>query len=448
MKAGSRQGYGPTGPPAQIRSGAANVYGCHLGGGIMPTNLMKTESNPGDSGLRSRLRTALGVRAPLPDDKPLRTGIRTSLFLAGGAMPLLARILADFPDTVEHIYSERIGLLTSRSLTLLSNLLPFSVAEMAAVGLALWVLFMAARGAIQTARKRRHLLNAAACGVLWLAAAAGILLFTAYLSWGFNFARADIITRQHWSGFETQTGADSSRDELTLYCSRLVELANREFENAVGSRDPGKPSAPSNPVAIMDAAIEEAYARVTANLKLHPSVGANRGRAKAVLASFAMSSLLIGGVYSPWTGEANFNRDLPAHTLPQAIAHEKAHQRGITNEDEANFFGFLACIHARDPYVRYSGYLFAQQQILGELRRIAPDRVVELTSRRDGGIQRDIAYNRTYVDRHRGLFSNANAVVIDAYLKANRAPAGIRSYSLSARLIIIYARAAGKSAWL
>jgi hypothetical protein len=383
----------------------------------------------------------MGVHAPLPDDRPLRAGIRTSLFLAGVAMPLLAWILADFPDAVEHVYSERIGLLISRCLTRVSNLLPFCVAEMGAIGLALWALFMATRGAIQTARRRRHLLNAVACGVLWFAATAGVLLFSAYLSWGFNFARADIITRQHWSGFETQPGADSLRDELTLYCSRLVELANREFENAVGSRDPGKPSTPPNPVAIMDAAIEEAYAEVAVNLKLHPSMAENRGSAKAVLASFAMSSLLIGGVYSPWTGEANFNRDLPSHTLPQAIAHEKAHQRGITNEDEANFFGFLACIYARDPYVRYSGYLFAQQQLLGELRRLAPDKVVELTSRRDGGIQRDIAYDRMFVDRHRGIFSSANAVAIDTYLKANRASAGIRSYSQSARLIIIFARA-------
>ena len=363
-------------------------------------------------------------------------------------MPPLAWILADFPDAVEHVYSERISLPISRCLTRVSNLVPFSVAETAAIGLALWVLFMATRGAIQVARRRRHLFNAAACGVLWFAAATGVLLFSAYLSWGFNFARADIITRQHWSGFEMQPGADSLRDELTLYCSRLVELANREFENAIGSRDPGKPSTPPNPVAIMDASIEEAYARVTVNLKLHPSMGANRGRAKAVLASFAMNSLLIGGVYSPWTGEANFNRELPPHTLPQAIAHEKAHQRGIASEDEANFFGFLACIHARDPYVRYSGYLFAQQQLLGELRRLAPDKVVEFTSRRNGGIQRDIAYNRMFVDRHRGFVSNANAVAIDTYLKANRAPAGIRSYSLSAQLIIIYARAVGKGAWL
>jgi hypothetical protein len=238
------------------------------------------------------------------------------------------------------------------------------------------------------------------------------------------------------------------RDELTLYCSRLVDLANREFEDAVGSRDPGKPSTPPNPVARMDATIEDAYGRIAADLNLHPSLGANRGPAKPVLASFAMSSLLIGGVYSPWTGEANFNRDLPAHTLPQAIAHEKAHQRGITNEDEANFFGFLACIRARDPYVRYSGYLFAQQQLLGELRRLAPDKAVELTSRRDGGIRRDIAYDRMFVARHRGPLSDANAVAIDTYLKANRAPAGIRSYSLSARLIIIFARAAGNRTWL
>jgi hypothetical protein len=411
----------------------------------MGADLTKSTDDADRIGLRSRIHKALGLQGALPEDRPLCAGMRIAFFLVGGAMPLLAWILAAFPDAVEHLYSERIGLFLSRCLTGVSSLVPFSVVEMAALGLALWVWFIAARGAIQTARGRRHLLNAAACGALWLAAATGVLVFWAYLCWGFNFARADLVTRQHWSAFESQPGADSFRDELTSYCSRLVELANREFENAVGSADPGKPSSPPNPVALMDTAIEEAYAKVAVELKLHPSMGANRGPAKPVLASFAMSSLLIGGVYSPWTGEANYNRDLPPHTLPQAIAHEKAHQRGITNEDEANFFGFLACIYARDPYVRYSGYLFAQQQLLAELKELAPDKVIALTSQRDGGIQRDVAYNRLFVDRHRGLLSHANTVMIDSYLKANRAPAGVRSYSLSARLIIIFARSAGKT---
>jgi hypothetical protein len=175
-------------------------------------------------------------------------------------------------------------------------------------------------------------------------------------------------------------------------------------------------------------------------LGLHP-FAANRGRAKPVAASFAMSALLIGGFYSPWTGEANYNGQLPPCEIPHTIAHEKAHQRGITGEDEANFFGFLACIYSRNPYVRYSGYMFAQRQLLSELRRSDLEKVHELLARRDRGIERDVEEERRFLEKHRGTVSRLNSAVIDTYLKANRAPGGIQSYTLSSRLIIIYFRA-------
>ena len=79
--------------------------------------------------------------------------------------------------------------------------------------------------------------------------------------------------------------------------------------------------------------------------------------AKPVLASKALTYLEILGIYTFFTGESNVNVHYPDYTLPMTIAHEFAHQRGISRENEANFIAFLVCIRADSPYVRYSGYV-------------------------------------------------------------------------------------------
>ena len=401
-----------------------------------------SHEGPGsDPGGPARLRTTLGLRSPLPADRPLHAATGVFLFVAGCSMPLLTAFLSRYPEAVERVYAGRIGPFLSAALTGISSLFPFSLAEIGLLGLMSLTVILAARGVVQVARGRRHALNAAACGILRMAGLAGILLLAAYGAWGFNFARAGVVARLHWSDYASQPDSDSAREELTRYCTALVALANREFEAAAGTTDPGKPSTPRNSIAELDAAIEEAYARIGGRLNLHQSVASGRGPAKPVLTSFVMSALLIGGFYSPWTAEANYNRELPACNIPQTIAHEKAHQRGFPSEDEANFFGFLACIYARDPYVRYSGYLFAQQQLLGELRRFAPEKVKEIAGRRHPGIRRDVDFSRKFVERHRGIASDLSYAANNAYLEANRAPGGIKSYAMSSRLIVIYARA-------
>ncbi len=388
-----------------------------------------------------RVRAAAGIDEPLFQDQPLSARTDIALLLCGCAMPLLMVALARFPTFVERAYTGTIGQFVSRKLTQITEPFPFSVVELAAGVMVIAAITRTTRAAIHIARHKRHVLNAVLCGILLSAKTAGILAISGYLCWGFNYARAGLVTREHWSSYATQTAAASQNQELIRYCTLLVALANREYEAAVGSKDAGHPSALHAGIPAVDAAIESAYIKIAERLDLPHWFAAHRGEAKPVFTSFLLSDLLIGGVYSPWTGEANYNRELPQYDIPQAIAHEKAHQRSITGEDEANFFGFLACIYSSDPYARYSGYAFAQVQLLAELRRRDPARAAELVSQRDRGIQRDIDADRAFVLRHLGLASTLQSAVNDAYLRVNRSPGGIETYNESARLIIIYARA-------
>ncbi|MCC6155564.1 MAG: DUF3810 family protein, partial [Candidatus Hydrogenedentes bacterium] len=193
----------------------------------------------------------------------------------------------------------------------------------------------------------------------------------------------------------------------------------------------------------MDRALDIGYERATKMLGLHESFALARGPAKPVLASRIMSELGIAGFYSPFTGEANYNRDMSAFQIVHTIAHEKAHQRCVANEDEANFLGFLACVLSDEPYARYAGYLFAQRQLMGELIKIDPAAVRALVSLRCKGVQSDVTYSKIFWHLYGGTAQNLGHAMNDAYLQANRVDGGAFSYQMSARLLVLFARQQG-----
>ena len=63
-----------------------------------------------------------------------------------------------------------------------------------------------------------------------------------------------------------------------------------------------------------------------------------------------------------------------------------------------------------------------------------------MTAMRLPGVQRDISDLSAYLDRNRTRASAVQSAVNDRYLRANRVPGGIRSYSLSVRLLVLYAQ--------
>lgn len=78
---------------------------------------------------------------------------------------------------------------------------------------------------------------------------------------------------------------------------------------------------------------------------------------KPVMVSEPWSYTHITGMYTYFTGEANINDNFPDYTIPYTAAHEMAHQRGISREDEANLVAFIVCENSDDPYIRYSGMI-------------------------------------------------------------------------------------------
>ena len=368
-----------------------------------------------------------------------RVSHRSTLAVIVGSAIVGAALVAfsTSPVAVETWFAEGVGTTATRIMSALSGTLPFSIAEWVEGAVVAWLVLAPIPALREVRRGERSLQDALLSGALQLLALLGIALVLFYGLWGLNYGRPSANERLGWPAVDL---ADPDSDaELEQIADVLVARVNQLYRALHGSDDIGVMSEPVTPLPL-DHILDAGWERVTTELGLHPTVALSRGPAKPLLSSPIWSYLGIAGFYFPFTGEANYNRDQPAWQLSHTIAHEKAHQRGIASEDEANFFGFLVCIRSEDPFVRYGGWLFAQRKILGTLARSNPDLSEPIVARRIPGVQRDIDEMRAFWAAYRGPASTVGQAVNDAYLRANRVEGGIQSYSLSARLIVAWIR--------
>jgi hypothetical protein len=126
--------------------------------------------------------------------------------------------------------------------------------------------------------------------------------------------------------------------------------------------------------------------------------------------------------------------------LPQSVAHEKAHQRGIGPEAEASFLGFVAGALSTDPYVRYSSIMFAERQLMAALARADRRAWRTLAEQRLPGVRRDLEDLSEYFRQFVGVGTSVGRSVNDQFLRANRVEGGVLNYGRAARLLITFSR--------
>ncbi|MEO0605475.1 MAG: DUF3810 domain-containing protein, partial [Myxococcota bacterium] len=319
---------------------------------------------------------------------------------------------------------------------LLTRWLPFSLAEFVVVGLVLTAIGLVATGVRAWWRGARP----TRLGVLRFALWAGVVgfgvadLFT--VVWGLSYARPPIEVRMGWEGDLD----DIAAGELEALARFLVDEVNDRYLALHGLPDAFVPTSSPEPWPVVDAAIDRGFVAWQARESLHPDLARSRGPAKRLVFSPVTSWLRISGFFFPFTGEANVNQGPPDWQQPFTTAHEKAHQRFFASENEANFAGFLACIHSDDPFVQYGGYLFAQRQVLRTMQRTDPLAFVEQIQRRLPGVQRDVNAAHAFWTGYQGPVGDVSRAVNDAYLRANGVEGGVQSYGRSLQLIARYAR--------
>lgn len=159
---------------------------------------------------------------------------------------------------------------------------------------------------------------------------------------------------------------------------------------------------------------------------------------KPILNTWILSVQQTTGVYSPFTVEANYNRDIAYYDIPFTICHELSHLRGYMQEEEANFIGVLATIGADDLYFNYSGYVSAWVYAGNALARIDSTAFATLYARINARTRQDMLYNNAYWQQFEGKSAEAHEQLNDAYLKMQGQASGVRSYGHVTDLMLEY----------
>jgi hypothetical protein len=335
-----------------------------------------------------------------------------SLAVAAALVCALAPLPA---ETVEALFSTGVYPRIQNLLTPISNAFPFALFDLLVAAAVTGAAAIVVRGvrAARAARQPRPIVSA--LGHFAAAAAVAYLVFLGL--WGFNYRRVPMGQRLLLAA---GTPSADAVVELGLEAVKQINLLHAQAHASGWHGDEWR-----------HASLRDAFARIQRTLTEAPL--AEPGRLKATLFGPYFRWTSVDGMVDPFALEVLANPDLLPLERPFVAAHEWAHLAGFADESEANFVGWLTCIHA-DTASQYSGWLYLFWEISGEVS--AADRA-RLAMALDSGPRRDVD---AIVDRlRRGqlpLLRNASWRVYDQYLKANRVEEGIRSYGAVVTLIL------------
>lgn len=327
---------------------------------------------------------------------------------------------------IEQVYCHAIYPRIIAILSALTRPFPFSIAEFLLYGLLLWAVikilisFVAwALGHSGVRRVIRALLSVCLVG--------GILWNLFYITWGLNYFRMPLRERMGL------TVCARSVEELEALTSHFLTEAGAL--RATLAEDETGSFTLSGALETVLTDLPDAYARLGA---AEPVLSGVTSRAKRVFFSTGLSWAGICGIYIGLTGEPNINIDQPDLLLPQAAAHEMAHQLGIASENEAEFIAHLACLCSPDARVRYSGLLYGLIVCGNALAHMDRERYSALRQTYPDTIVRDLASHKAYWDRYEGPVEQAATNMNDQYLKHNAQESGVSSYGESVDLLLAY----------
>lgn len=354
--------------------------------------------------------------------------------LAGPVAFVFSSVAGQWPELTEAVYGQWIGPTIGWGLARATGWLPFSIAEWALLlaiihWLGRWITASRLDGTRLRALGRATALNLREFSIV-------LAIFT--VVFGMQYRRPPLAERMDWD--------QEIPDDLLLRCAEAsVEEVNKLYEQLHGSEDAGVPTSFDDGFDRVDRSLERAWPAVADEFGLGRAASWTRGRSKGLLISPLLARLGLSGFYFPWTGEANRNRDVPAARQAHVTAHEKAHQRGVAREDEANFLGWAVARRSEEPLARYSAAMYAHRRFALALQAVHGERARELVEARHPGVQRDVNDVYAYWARHQGRATLLAESLNDRYLRGHNIPDGTLSYARSLRLLLLYAASQGGS---
>ncbi len=251
-----------------------------------------------------------------------------------------------------------------------------------------------------------------------------ILLFT--LCGSINYSRV---------GFAETAGLSvkkSSNEELKSLAELLIsDIA--KLENQVAFDDAGAFNLSKQILK------EESIAAMKNLGSKYPALSGFYPVPKPVVLSEYMSDLGITGIFSPFTMEANYNKDVPGYLIPYTICHEFAHFKGFMKEDEAGFIAYLACKDSASPALRYSGAMNALSYTLSAFyQSVSREEFSSLYSMLPDHASKLIDEGRNYWRSHTKTITTVAETANHRYLTANSQADGSKSYGGMVDLMLAF----------
>jgi len=312
-----------------------------------------------------------------------------------------------------------------KALSSFCSLFPFSVAEaliiLAILGALVYIIFQLLR----MFRKRDVLKRIYRVAMTFLMAFC--VVYGGFCAlWGIYFYTADF---EEQSGIYAQPISSEALETVTRYfTARLNEysaLVSRD-ENGIFNED-------------MEAVFNYSphlYDAVSSKL---PCLDGSALQPKPFFFSEALSYMTFTGFFFPFTAEANINVHSPDCMIASTIAHEIAHQRGVAQEDEANFVAVLACMEDGDPVYCYSACLMAYTYLGNALYKADYEAWLDNYSSIVPEVHADIRQNNSYWNAYRETTVNtASDAVYTGLLKSYGQSDGLKTYGKCIDLLVAY----------
>lgn len=254
----------------------------------------------------------------------------------------------------------------------------------------------------------------------------GTLFLMSTVGSGVNFSRYTFAEK---SGLSTAGG---TVEELEALCREMVAGVNRYVDLVERDED--------GCCVASDTLPEDARTAMKKLAETYDFMDVYYPRPKAILWSEAMSHMNFTGIYSPFTGESQFNANAPDYGKPHTLCHELGHAAGFEREDEANFIGFLACLGSGDDTFAYSGYLLGYIYATNALYSADYDRFVEARKGLDPKASHDLDVNTEYWSRYKGKVAEVSEHINNSTLEFHGVEDGVRSYGRVVDLMIAWYR--------
>lgn len=314
---------------------------------------------------------------------------------------LLTELLSAFPSVTERVYSQKIYPFIAKGLSSISRRISFSLDDLFYIALILFALATIIALLLHKIQWRKFLL-------IWLNSLS-VLYILFYWFWGFNYFRQDLNER---------LVIPESQPNPALFLGVFEDLVEKTNDSYVKVDSLDKPR--------IDSLIENSYQQLAPFLKVSYPAGVRRPKPITFGRFFAKAT--ISGYYGPFFNEVHVNPYLLPVEYPMVLAHEKAHQLGITSEAEANFYAWLACSYSQDEHLQYSANLYVLRFFIYEGYQLSG--YAELIEKLDEKVKEDFKRIRAHWLQLRDeKIDHYASKVNDAYLKTNKVEKGIDDYT-------------------